>query len=59
MRPGDHIQISLYSGETLEAIVSAVIPDTRGTMIRAKSADRVVTVKEEQCSPYEAPGKKK
>jgi hypothetical protein len=28
-------------------------------MIRAKSGDRVVTVTEEQCSPWEAPGEKK
>jgi hypothetical protein len=54
MKPGSRIQICLYSGEILDAIVSAIIPDVRGTMIRAKSGDRVVTVKEEQCSHSEA-----
>jgi hypothetical protein len=54
MKPGDHVEIALYSGEILQAVVSAVIPNTRSTMIRAKSGDRVVTVKEDQCSPREA-----
>jgi hypothetical protein len=50
MKPGSRIKICLYSGEILDAVVSAVIPDVRGTMIRAKAGDHVVTVKEEHCS---------
>jgi len=38
MKPGDRIQISLYSGEILDAIVSAIIPDTRGRTIPARSS---------------------
>jgi len=49
----------MYSGEILDAVVSAVVPKTRGTMICAKSGDRVVTVKEEQCSLYENRDKRK
>lgn len=59
VKPGDRIEISMYSGEILDAIVSAVFSDVRGTMIRATSRDRVVTVKEEQCSLYEDRDKKK
>jgi hypothetical protein len=39
VKPGDRIQINMFSGEILDAIVSAVLPMTPGMMIRAKTGE--------------------